>query len=246
MQPPDHDPLRRKRLRAQGYDYSTHGAYVVTICVDRMEHLFGAVHDGHMLRNAAGDLVERIWTRIPGRFPAVALDAWVVMPSHIHGIIWIRQGTGYSSPTLSRVIQAFKSESTVEYGRGVRAGQFPHTGAGCGNEDSTTRSCATIGCWRSNADTSKAIPANGSEIGTGEESAHGETSGMCHGAETSSATLQCGALGFGRSKLRVPATGERVSRRSMSVGRMAAARRGRAARRSASHRRAVGGSRSSG
>ena len=124
MQPPDHDPLRRKRLRAQGYDYSTHGAYVVTICVDRMEHRFGAVHDGRMLRNAAGDLVERIWTRIPDRFPAVALDAWVVMPNHIHGIIWIRQGTDNSSPTLSRIIQAFKSESTVEYGRGVRAGQF--------------------------------------------------------------------------------------------------------------------------
>jgi REP element-mobilizing transposase RayT len=121
-----HNPAthRRKRLRAEGFDYRTHGAYVVTICIDRMEHRLGRVVDGRMEMNEAGDMINAMWAKIPARFEAVALDAWMVMPSHIHGIVWIRQDLPITPPTLSRVVQAFKSESTVAYGRGVRAGIF--------------------------------------------------------------------------------------------------------------------------
>lgn len=116
---------RRKRLRAQGFDYAEPGAYFVTVCVDRMEHRFGHVHDGCVHLNEAGALILGVWTRIPSRYPDVELDSFVMMPNHLHGILFIGQGERGPSPFLSRIVQAFKSESTVEYGRGVKAGHFP-------------------------------------------------------------------------------------------------------------------------
>jgi REP element-mobilizing transposase RayT len=118
------DP-RRKRLRAEGFDYSTHGSYYVTICVDEMGCRFGHVSNGVVVLNTAGRLVDDAWKRIPRRFPEAILDAWVVMPNHLHGIVFIDRSSPTQVPSLSRIIQAFKSETTVEYGHCVRAGMFP-------------------------------------------------------------------------------------------------------------------------
>jgi REP element-mobilizing transposase RayT len=41
---------------------------------------------------AAGRIVERIWLLLPHRFPRVTLDAFVVMPNHIHGILVVHEG----------------------------------------------------------------------------------------------------------------------------------------------------------
>lgn len=123
--PNDPAQLRRKHLRAQGFEYAEPGSYFVTICVDRMEHRFGRVQDGGIYLNDAGSLIRDGWSRIPNRFATVTLDPFVVMPNHIHGILLLESGELERSRSLSRVIQAFKSESTVEYGRGVKAGRFP-------------------------------------------------------------------------------------------------------------------------
>jgi REP element-mobilizing transposase RayT len=118
------DP-RRKRLRAEGYDYAAHGLYYVTIRCDRQEERFGAVLEGCVHLNEAGQMVEDFWTGIPDRFSSVELDAFIVMPNHLHGILFINHDRNPSPPSLGTIIQAFKSESTVHYGRGVKAGRFP-------------------------------------------------------------------------------------------------------------------------
>ena len=51
--------------------------------------MFGDVVDEEMRLNAAGEMAESVWAALPRRFPAVRLDAFVVMPNHIHGIIVI-------------------------------------------------------------------------------------------------------------------------------------------------------------
>lgn len=43
-----------------------------------------------MALNDAGKIVENIWNALPQRFPIIILDAFVIMPNHVHGIIWIR------------------------------------------------------------------------------------------------------------------------------------------------------------
>jgi len=79
----------RRSIRLKGYDYTQPGAYFVTICTRDREPLLGRVVDGHMVLNACGEMVRACWREIPDHFPHVALDAFVVMPNHVHGILWI-------------------------------------------------------------------------------------------------------------------------------------------------------------
>jgi REP element-mobilizing transposase RayT len=74
------EPRRRKRLRLRDHDYSSYGAYFVTIVTHDRRHLFGDVVNGEMCLSVAGSLVLDTWNRLPQRFPRVELDAFVVMP----------------------------------------------------------------------------------------------------------------------------------------------------------------------
>ena len=89
----------RRSIRLRGWDYTNPGAYFVTICTHNGECLF----EDPVLRR----MVETTWRRIPCHFPHVRLDEFVVMPNHVHGIIWIvdkpvvgaRHSRESSSPT---------------------------------------------------------------------------------------------------------------------------------------------------
>lgn len=77
----------RRSVRLWGYDYSRAGAYFVTIRAQARECLFGEVRDGAMLLNAAGEILRALWEALPVHYAHVDLDAWVIMPNHVHGII---------------------------------------------------------------------------------------------------------------------------------------------------------------
>ena len=79
-------------MRLRDYDYSLAGAYAVTICTDSGAFLFGHVSDGAMHLNAAGRVVERVWDGLPEHYPHVGVDAFVVMPDHMHGVIVLADG----------------------------------------------------------------------------------------------------------------------------------------------------------
>jgi putative transposase len=83
------DIHHRRSIRLREYDYSSTGAYFVTICVHGRECLFGEITDCEMKLNDAGRLVEGVWKGLPGRFPHVELDECIIMPNHFHGIIVI-------------------------------------------------------------------------------------------------------------------------------------------------------------
>ena len=78
---------KRRTPRLRGYDYSQAGAYAVTVCTHDGAFLFGQVSDGRMELNAAGRVVEAVWDGLPAYFGHVSLDAFVVMPDHMHGVI---------------------------------------------------------------------------------------------------------------------------------------------------------------
>jgi len=69
--------------------------------------------------------VEATWLRLPDQFSSIELDTFVVMPNHFHAIILLGIDPAFEPPSLSRVIHVFKSQTAVEYGRGIRAGTFP-------------------------------------------------------------------------------------------------------------------------
>jgi REP element-mobilizing transposase RayT len=90
----------RTSLRLPHYDYSTPGAYFVTICVDQRRCVLGAVSGGLMNLSDAGGIAERAWTALADRFPSLALDTYVIMPNHLHGIIHLA-GARFIAPVPS-------------------------------------------------------------------------------------------------------------------------------------------------
>lgn len=83
------DKHHRRSIRLRGYDYSQPGAYFITICTHDRDCLFGDVIDGVMELTPYGRIVSDEWHRTEMVRPNVVLDAFVVMPNHVHGIIGI-------------------------------------------------------------------------------------------------------------------------------------------------------------
>ena len=81
----------RRSIRLKGYDYTQPGAYFLTIVTHNRACLFGDIVDGQMQLNEGGRVAERCWLDIPSHFRHVALDAFVIMPNHVHGIVIIRE-----------------------------------------------------------------------------------------------------------------------------------------------------------
>src|SRR5512137_1336233 len=80
---------QRRSIRLPGYDYSQPGAYFLTLCTHERETLFGDVVDDVMRLNDYGEIVAAVWADLPNHYPHVELDAFVIMPNHVHGIIVI-------------------------------------------------------------------------------------------------------------------------------------------------------------
>lgn len=103
--------MHRHSTRLKGYDYSQAGAYFVTICTWQREPLFGEVVEGEMRLSAAGKIVQWEWQRLGEGFPAIRLDAFVVMPNHVHGIIMINNTVGATQAEQTRSISASETKS---------------------------------------------------------------------------------------------------------------------------------------
>jgi REP element-mobilizing transposase RayT len=87
----DPDRHHRRSIRLQGYDYTQAGAYFVTMGTQYRQCLFGAIVDGAMVLNEAGQMIQTVWDEIPVYYPGVDIDEFVVMPDHIHGIVVIAE-----------------------------------------------------------------------------------------------------------------------------------------------------------
>lgn len=139
-----HNPIvlpQRKHLRLRGYDYAFPGVYFVTICSAGKRLIFGSVSEKSVVLSPAGAIVRAEWIALPERFSRLVLDEFVIMPNHLHGVLaFVGNAGGASpsfttgsttekpegtsptkgvrpSPTLSEVIGAFKSISTIKVNR---------------------------------------------------------------------------------------------------------------------------------
>ncbi len=139
--PFDPEQHHRRSIRIPGYDYTV-GVFFVTICTHGRQCVFGEITDGAMNLNAAGWILQACWQSIPGRFPHVSLDAFVIMPNHVHGIWWLReQGEplatrsasldqdhranvsplqGAQAGSIGAIVQGLKSSTTIRINRANR------------------------------------------------------------------------------------------------------------------------------
>lgn len=117
---------RRKQNRYPGYDYSNPGEYYVTLCTENRLPLFGEVINSEVALNEIGDMIVEEWNSLPERFPGVELDAMIVMPDHLHGVIVLGADPAVPRlPKLSDVIRYFKGRSTHRYLANIRAKNWP-------------------------------------------------------------------------------------------------------------------------
>lgn len=133
----------RKQTRLTDYDYAENGHYFVTMCSNNRQNIFvecsntvGAglasarqLEDASIFNNDSasgnnfklspvGKIIQKQWNDIPNHHKGIELDAYVIMPNHVHGIIIINQknkrADARPAPTLSDIICSFKSRSAVE------------------------------------------------------------------------------------------------------------------------------------
>ena len=117
---------RRRSIRLRGYHYTDPGAYFVTICTHAREPLLGAVVEGGLRLSAHGEILVKCREELPSHYPHVALDAFVVMPNHIHALVMLSSdapgdedavGAGFKpAPTrrhgLGEIVRALKTLSS--------------------------------------------------------------------------------------------------------------------------------------
>ena len=126
------DPQKhhRRSIRLKGIDYSQQGAYYVTIVAWRRECLFGEVMDGEMVLNPRGMITDECWREIPNHFSNVELGAHVIMPNHMHGIIFIngmdenRIATARSQSVGARHASPLRPRGVLPGSLGVIVGSF--------------------------------------------------------------------------------------------------------------------------
>lgn len=117
----------RKSLRMPGYDYRNPDAYFFTSCTYNRECLFGEIRGGRMERNPHGDIVWNCWHELPRHFNNVMLDAFVVMPNHVHGIFWIVDKFVGDLPSVG-MMHASSLRERIRYFQSPIPGAFPACG----------------------------------------------------------------------------------------------------------------------
>jgi putative transposase len=129
----------RRSIRLKDYDYTQEGAYFVTICAYQRACVFGKIANDEVILTEIGRVVQEEWEQTAVLRPYIALDMFVVMPNHFHGIIVIaeeisgdKKGTIHRAPTprqfgipiarsLSTIVGTYKAAVTRRVNKGHSA-----------------------------------------------------------------------------------------------------------------------------
>lgn len=123
----------RKEHRLKSFDYSSNGAYFITICTRNRQYLFwnnydigrvGAAFGGPRVKiqlTEYGKIVEDELKMIPSIYPDIVfIPKFVIMPNHIHLIIvlntYSEDGPPKAAPTVGSIINKFKGSVTKKAG----------------------------------------------------------------------------------------------------------------------------------
>ena len=114
---------KRKPTRLKEYDYSTPGAYFVTICTQNKEKLFEIENVGNdlcVVPPQQNKIIHKWIKETENKFDNIKIDKYVIMPNHIHIIVVITER--HTGRSLHDVMQWFETMATNEYIRYVKKG----------------------------------------------------------------------------------------------------------------------------
>ena len=120
------DLPKRKNIRLNDYNYSSNGAYFITICTKNKENLLWKNVGANCVRpldqlplSKIGIVIENEIYKLNTVYENIKVDKYQIMPSHIHLIIFIYEdsnGRTQFAPTISRIIKQFKGSITKQIG----------------------------------------------------------------------------------------------------------------------------------
>lgn len=106
-----HNKYRVETTRLQNWDYTSDGRYYITICAKDRVPFLGKIEKGVMIINECGRIVEQCWFDLEHHYPNLQLDAFVIMPNHIHGIMIIDNSIK-TRHGIFEFVRAFKTFSS--------------------------------------------------------------------------------------------------------------------------------------
>jgi len=116
----------RKKIRIDNYDYSSVGAYFVTICTENRQKTLWNTVGADIIRpdcpplSNEGKIVEEAILQIPGHYENVRVDKYCIMPDHVHLLLsFDAGGRMISAPTLSNVVGSMKRWVSKQIGRPI-------------------------------------------------------------------------------------------------------------------------------
>ena len=115
-------PHHRRSVRLHAHAYQG-GLYFVTVCTAGRCSLFGEVVDGEMYLSDVGRTARDEWLRTEIVRPDVVLDAFVVMPDHVHLLFGIIDGRDTAVPPAGGrgVLQYAPTDVTRGFGSPSRS-----------------------------------------------------------------------------------------------------------------------------
>ena len=120
--------LKRQSIRIGDYDYSTPGAYFITVCTANREKIFWNSVGADIIRpqnlplSSIGKIVEQGILQMESHYQNVTVDKYCVMPDHVHLILRIESdmdGRMISAPTVSTIVGSMKRWVSRQIGRPI-------------------------------------------------------------------------------------------------------------------------------
>ena len=134
------DYPQRKLPRLKDFDYATPGAYFITICACKKQCLFGHIvqvdptQEPQMKYSKIGEIACKCLLDIENHYDNVKIDNWVIMPNHIHIMLFVSEnGASRTSPptrqhsAVSHFVSTLKRFCNKECGENIwQRGFYDH------------------------------------------------------------------------------------------------------------------------
>jgi REP element-mobilizing transposase RayT len=113
---------KRRSIRLKDFNYASGALYFVTICADSRRCIFGRIEDGETRLNALGRIVEDEWLKTLELRRHIDLDAYVIMPNHLHAIVALLDQGARSAPLRGRRLrEGMQAKSLASLVAGFKA-----------------------------------------------------------------------------------------------------------------------------
>ncbi len=125
----DYRNYKAESLRMKGFDYSSDGAYFITICSFERKNIFGQIKGSQFFESELGKIIKEELLKTDITRNNMFLGTWVIMPNHLHAIIYISNSTNISSYEVAKytlILDKFntfttQSNNLSSFVRGIKA-----------------------------------------------------------------------------------------------------------------------------